>query len=121
MTAAPRHPNQPRWRLALAGPSIWFIYFMVVYLFVDGACHDGDAGFRLLGVNGVKFVAVGLTGVALAVSVAFLFRSHRLITVERTEPDPHHRDFDLIAWLLNVLFVAAVVIVGVPILVLAPC
>lgn len=104
------------WLALLAGPVIWFLHFMLVYLVVEAACASGASSFRVLGLPWVSFATLAATILA-AGAIAFLtMRAYRL----RGDEDAF-AVLTLAGVLLGLLFTFAVLFVGLPALFLRPC
>ena len=118
-TSPPRGAR--RWRWVLAAPVLWFVYFMVVYLFAEAACHDGSARFDVAGVDGVATITVLSTVLAVGLTVPIVSSAARRVLAADATGEREGRDLDLIALLLSGCFLLAIIAVGIPALVLQPC
>lgn len=121
---------------ALAGPVIWAVHFLLVYLLAELACRTGVLSGSLLGMTLLAWVTLTATLLALVVvgwvgvaafrdwqhrrGGAETRRSRRLDQASRIGGSPD--GFLVLAgWVLGLLFGAMIVLTAVPILVLAPC
>lgn len=101
--------------LFLAGPVIWFVYFMVVYLFAEAGCSPG--GLRVA-PSVVTWFTVAVTVIAAIATATLAFRAARSLG------EGSGGDWKLMRWggaILGGLFVLAILLVGAPALVFAPC
>jgi hypothetical protein len=121
------------WIQLLAGPVIWSAHFLLGYLLVEAFCQMGWS-FAILGLNGLSFILIVLTLLAVLGTVLFAVRSYRSwrnINRDRTLRDQFGDTsgwYDgpvefiyLSGFLLSVLFAATILIVGIPALFLQPC
>lgn len=101
--------------LFLAGPVIWISHFWLVYLVAEAGCApDGLA----LDPSGVTLVTVGATVIAVVATTIMGFVAGRDLG-NRADGD-----WRLMHWggaVLGGLFALAIVLVGIPALVFAPC
>lgn len=106
--------------LFLAGPVIWIVHFMVVYLLTEALCDS--PGSRIAGFPAASAVTVVATALAVLAVTVFSARAHqrwRASTAgQQEEPDAA---LALVGVLLGVLFLAAILFVGLPALALDPC
>jgi hypothetical protein len=121
------------WIQLLAGPILWSIHFLLSYLLVEAGCQAGW-NFSILGLNGLSFIVIVLTLLAVAGTVLFALRSYRGWR-DRHEDRSLRQEFrETAAWfegpvdfmyfsglLLSVLFAATTLMVGLPALFLHPC
>lgn len=119
------------WFLFLAGPTIWFTYFILVYALAEVLCKPlaGDAGAA--GLPLISIITVVATVVAALLAAAAAVVAYRRWQATRTAPDASAEDQErasmggnalvLSGFLLSVLFTIAVVLTGAPALVLRPC
>lgn len=114
----PRYVVEP-----LAPPVIWIVYFMVVYLFAEGACVMGWATKRWAGLPGVSAVTVLVTLLACASIAYFTFRSwHRWRDGGAEQATGSQtRSLGLMGFLSGLLFLLATLSVGLPALLMRPC
>jgi len=101
--------------LFLAGPVIWYAYFWLVYLIAEAGCTPGGLS---LDSAGVALVTVGVTVLAGAATT--------ILGVGAAKAIGHGRDgnWRLMHWggaVLGGLFTLAILLVGLPALVFAPC
>ena len=121
------------WIQLLAGPVIWSAHFLLGYLLVEAFCKMGWS-FTILGLNGLSFIVIVLTLLAVLGTVLFAFRSYhgwRNINQGRTLRDQFGNTagwYDgpvefvyLSGFFLSVLFAATILVVGIPALFLQPC
>jgi hypothetical protein len=113
--------------LFVAGPSIWFAHFMVVYLVVEAGCASGGFDPVLAGMNVLSFFTVACTAVAVAATLAMAERSRRLWrreAIDRSDwvdGDELEAGLALAGALLGVTFTIAILFVGLPAAFLEPC
>jgi len=127
--------SNPRtlWIQLLAGPVLWSVHFLVSYLIVEAACQAAW-NFSILGIQGLSFVVIVLTVLAVLGTVLFAFRSYRGwrdIHSDRRFRDQFREstgwfegpvDFMYFSgFLLSVLFAVVILMVGLPALFLQPC
>lgn len=143
---ARRGPPSKIWLIVLAGPVIWFAHFGAVYLLSEVACRFGLLEGEVLGLRALAVVVLAATIVAaagaLVPSVLAWRRWHHLVAsgigtppeqrgavsdrphpsgrVGAASPD-RDRSLAFVGVLLGVMFVLAILAVGLPALVLAPC
>jgi hypothetical protein len=114
-------------RLLLA-PSIYAIYFAVVYFFVEAACNGGpDSGPALGGaaINSIVLIATAVTTVVLllwtVVAFAGWWRVRRAGRAGQADR-PLVRDFyALVGFMLSLLFTLVTLATGLPALILDAC
>ena len=114
----------------LGGPVVWFAHFMVVYLAVETGCTGEGPGFRLFNPPVPTIVTLAATALATIACVGFAgwgYRQWRARTPDDAEGssgqdggDPR-RALGFAGFLLSWLSVLAVLIVGLPALVLPAC
>ncbi len=118
--------------LFLAGPSIWMAHFFVVYLVAEALCVVGVNAevLSLPLLSAATLLATALAVVATAVTTLLAYRRWR-----RTASVSHVADGDgssatqgehdaqiaLAGFLLGILFIVAILFVGMPAVVLDPC
>ena len=115
----PETPSSaPLWLPLLAGPVIWIVHFVAVYLLAEATCAAGrSAAMRFIGPEALVVAVIFVTVTAAAGTLVVALRAWR--RSRHTEGD-----VGLLAktgLLLALGSFAAVVIVGVPALVLSPC
>ena len=104
----------PALALFLAGPVIWIAHFMAVYLVAEALCTaEVDAG-TLLGLPTVTAVTL-LATVPAVLATALLAR-----WALRVSKGPHG-GLAFIGFLMGLLFVVALLFVGIPPVFLRPC
>jgi len=121
------------WVQLLAGPVIWSIHFLVSYLFVEAACQAGW-NFTIVGIDGLSFMVITLTLLAVLGTALFAFKSYqgwreshgdhslRDQFQERTGWFEGPVDFMYFSGLmLSILFAVVILMVGLPALFLQPC
>lgn len=101
--------------LLLAGPVLWSLHFLVVYLFAEAACTDEGRGIDAGRGPAVVWVTVVATVVGVLACAAAALWAHRRA---RVGPD---RELALVGALLSWLGVVSVLFVGVPALVVSAC
>lgn len=118
--------------LFLAGPSIWMVHFLVVYLLAEVFCAaDVDAEIRSLPVLSVVTLVLTLVAVAgAAVTTVLAFRRWRRAASDASVDDGHQRsassgehdaELALAGFLLGTFFIVAILFVGLPAAILDPC
>ncbi|MDQ3963341.1 MAG: hypothetical protein M3277_05430 [Actinomycetota bacterium] len=115
------------WVLFLAGPVIWFVHFMAVYVLAEAVCAAGDGGPRLLGLSLLALVTLVATVLAVGAALVFAVRAYR-VWRGRTDGssdwlagDERNGGLALAGWLLGSVFVVAILFVGLPAAFLDPC
>lgn len=127
MNGHPVQRNRLTWLLFLAGPAIWFAHFMAVYLLAEAVCAlDGDRT-EVLGLRPVALVTLVATAVAVGATLLLAAAAHRRWQGHR-DPGSDWLDGDdlnpgllLAGALLGLVFVAAILFVGLPAAFLDPC
>lgn len=123
------------WVVFLAGPVIWFAHFMVVYLVVEAGCTGGGPGLAVFDPPVPDIVTLATTAVAAIACVwCAVWAYRRWRGRAREQPsgvtddlaaDLEHGDRDgLLAFagfLLSSLSLFAVMLVGLPAIVLPAC
>ena len=115
------------WVLFLAGPVLWFTHFMAVYLLAEAVCAAGGSDTRWLGLRPVSIAT--LVATALAVLATGLlagrafgqWRQRRDPSSDWLAGDDLNPGLLLGGALLGVLFVVAILFVGLPAAFLVPC
>jgi Ca2+/Na+ antiporter len=118
------------WAQLLAGPVLWSVHFLISYLLVEAFCKMGWS-FTVLGFQGISFIVIVLTVLAVIATVLFSLKSYR--GWKRTNANYSLKDQfrDKSQWsegfvyfsgfLLSVLFAVTILMVGLPALFLHPC
>lgn len=125
------------WVAFLAGPTVWFTHFMVVYLVAEAGCTGGGPGLRLLDPPApvvVTLVATVLAAALCAAAAAWAFarwqESRRTLeaapdagqSLSGEFDDDHRRGaLGFAGFLLSSFSVLAVLFTGAPALFLGPC
>ena len=121
------------WVQLLAGPLLWSIHFLIGYLMIEASCRAGW-NFQILGMNGLSFMVIALTVLAVLGAILFGVTSYRgwrsantgrslrgqLRDTSRWSDDPAEFVY-FSGFLLSVLFAVTIVMVGLPALFLQPC
>ncbi|MBW3645844.1 MAG: hypothetical protein KY441_10110 [Actinobacteria bacterium] len=117
--------------LLIAGPSIWMTHFFAVYLLAEAWCAVGvDAKVLSLPLlSAVTLLATALAVVAAAVTTLLAYRRWRRTASTSHAGDDqsseteggHDAQIALAGFLLGILFIVAVLFVGMPAVVLDPC
>ncbi len=112
--------------LALAGPLVWAVHFMLAYLAAEGACRLNALGGSWLGLTGLGWFTVVVTVLALGLNVWAGWRAYRRWRAARAEHGAAKaaRPLDLAAlagWTLSLLFTVLIVLSLVTLVVLRPC
>jgi hypothetical protein len=119
----------------LAGPVIWSVHFMLVYLVAEGGCTGDGPGLRLFDPPVPKVVTLAATAVAAFASLAcaaWAYRRWRAVRHEQEAGEAADRPSDLderdsggslafAGFLLSLLSFVMVLFVGLPALVLPSC
>ena len=121
------------WIQLLAGPVLWSVHFLLNYLLVETFCQAGW-NFNILGLNGLSFVIIVLTILAILGTGFFARMSYRGWKARNT--DRHLKDqfregshwfeepVDFMyssGFLLSTLFAVTILMVGLPAIFLQPC
>jgi hypothetical protein len=126
-----------RFALAMfvAGPVIWSVHFLLVYLVVEAGCTGDGPGLTLFDPPVPKVVTLAGTAAAVAAALACAHWSWRRWQADAAEPPADeaadlaggHQDRDhggtlaFAGFLLSLLSVATILFVGMPALVLPSC
>jgi hypothetical protein len=121
------------WIRLLAGPIIWAAHFILGYLLVEAFCQTG-LNFNILGINGLSFILVAITILAVVGSGYLGLQSYRgwgnmnkgKSFRERFKQTAHWTDeavefMYFSGFLLSVLFTATILMVGLPVFFLRTC
>ena len=115
------------WALFLAGPLIWSVHFVGVYLLAEAACAEGGDGIEVLGLPVLSIVTLVATGVAVAMASMSTVAAHREWRTSTGAPRDWIAGSDtnaglaLAGFLLGLMFVVAILFVGLPAAFLEPC
>jgi hypothetical protein len=118
------------WFGLLAGPITWSVYFMAGYSLIEFTCKLGLLEFRILGLAALSAIVVGLTLIALLVTLYAGFLAYRnWQQVQEDEPDraqqsrpeENSRFMALAGMLLSGLFSLLILLTGIPTFFLPPC
>jgi hypothetical protein len=116
--------------LFLAGPVIWTVHFLVVYLVVEAGCTGAGPGLRLLDPPVPTIVTLAATAVAAVACLVSAALAHRRWRATRGAGDEEagglgapDRDGTLVfgGYLLSLLGFVMVLFIGLPALVLPSC
>ena len=114
-----------QWRLLtglLAGPVVYSLYFMAIYLLVEAACREALLQGELWGLNALRVAVVGLTIAAVVIMLALTFLTYP--GGRHTGREDARRNQRFMAqtglWLSG-FFVVVTLVTGIPILVLELC
>lgn len=105
------------WIALLSGPSIFFGHFVGVYLLAEATCRLGDATPRLLGLPWVDTAILLATAAALG---TIAFAAVRTRSALRRSAGEAGAELRIGLW-LDALFAVAVLLTGLPALVLPTC
>ena len=118
----------------LAGPVIWSVHFMVVYLVTEAGCAGEGAGLELFKPPVPTVVTLAATAVAAVACLGVAWWCHRQWRQVRSQPadgheqtparlEEYHRAGTLpfAGFLMALLGVVTVLVVGLPALVLPAC
>ena len=121
------------WIQLLAGPILWSVHFLLVYMLAETYCQAGW-NFSLLGLNGISFLVILLTILAVIATVLFGLRSYRgwrSFHTDRSLSDQFRESsawfqgpidfFYFTGFLLSTLFALVILFVGLPVIFLEPC
>lgn len=115
--------------LFLAGPVIWTMHFLTVYLVVEAGCTGDGPGLRVFDPPAPTIITLVATAVAALACLAAAVWAYRQWQADRHEradgrgsesPDPGG-SLALAGCLLSLLGVVTVLFVGLPALVLPAC
>lgn len=117
------------WLALLAGPVIWFVHFMVVYLVAEAGCTGSGPGLVVFEPPVPAVVTVAATVVALVACLGFarwaLHRARRGTPEgeadDETAARGRHDELASIGVLLSLLSAAAVLFVAAPVVVFPGC
>lgn len=113
--------------LFVAGPVIWTVHFMVVYLVVEAGCTGEGPGLGRLGPPVPTVVTLAATVVAVVACLACSGWAHRRWRADQAavagSPEPREGGGSLafMGMVLSLLGVVVVLFVGLPALVLPAC
>lgn len=116
--------------LLLAGPLVWTAHHLTGYLLVELSCRTGLLGGQIFGISVLRAVVIGLTIVALALTLYAGFRAYRnwQFTREDRSENPETelvigrtRFLAQAGLLLNIIFAAIILLNGIPALFLRLC
>jgi hypothetical protein len=110
----------------VAGPVIWSVHFMVVYLVTEAGCTGDGPGLRLFDPPVPKVVTLAATAAAAVASVACAWWAYRRWRPRNHEPATDEGgdrggSLAFAGFLLSLLSFVMVLFVGVPALVLPSC
>jgi hypothetical protein len=121
------------WLRLLAGPIVWAAHFLLGSLLVEAFCQTGLT-FNILGIDGLPFILVAITLLAVFSAGYLGLQSYRnwgnmnmrLGFMERTKVTKHWSDeavefMYFTGFLLSLLFTATIVMVGLPVFFLRSC
>lgn len=121
------------WIQLLAGPVLWSAHFVSSYLLVEAFCQMGW-NFSILGINGLSFILIVLTLLALIGTGLFALKSYRAWKNINQDHNLKDKLRETTRWsegplefmyftglLLSLLFTATILMVGVPAIFLRPC
>ena len=131
------------WAVFLAGPVIWFVHFVLVYMAVEVGCNGSGPGLRLLDARAaalVTLVATGVAALACLGAAAWGYRWWRRPgsteagggdtagaegrgsnTSDGGDSDDPRRALAFAGFLLSLLSLLSVLVVGLPALALQTC
>lgn len=117
--------------LFLAGPVIWSLHFMAVYLVVEAGCSGGGQGLEVFAPPVPTVVTLAATAAAFAASLVAAWLAYRGWRADRhatgpqdgtgLEPVDPGGSLALAGWLLSLLAAVHILFVGLPALVLPAC
>jgi hypothetical protein len=110
--------------LALAGPLIWAIHFMLGNLAAEGACRLNALGGSWLGLTGLGWFILTITALAFGLSAWAGLLAYRRWRSLAVEPGRNLRPSGLLAlagWSLSLIFTTLIALSLVQLVVLRPC
>lgn len=130
-TAATRHSLG----MLVAGPTVWFGHFMLVYLVAEAGCTGGGPGMAVFDPPVPAVTTLVATAVAAAACLWVAWWHHRRWRHGRrigaldtpggppagTDDDPDERPLSFVGLLLGLVSLVAVLFVGLPALWLTGC
>lgn len=131
MTATSKTETAPKVdRFALlfvAGPTVWFAHFVLIYVLADFGCQAGIAQSRIAGQDTLKVLIVLATIVMAMLTAAAAFVSLR--QWRRNKPDQpdngraeKRKQFtELISFVSNLLFTVVIIVTVLPVFFLSSC
>lgn len=121
------------WVRLLAGPIIWAAHFVSGYVLVKAFCQTG-LNFRILGIDGISFIFVAITLMAVIGSGYLGLQSYRSWGNMNQGKSVRNRFKESERWsaeavefihfsglLLSMLFTATILMVGLPVFFLRTC
>lgn len=106
----------------LAGPVIYSIYFMAVYLLVEAACRARLLQGTVGGLTGLQGAVVGLTVASVVITLALARFAYRDVQAATSvDAERNQRFMVQIGLWLSGFFVVVTLVTGMPILFLAVC
>ena len=118
----------PDWLSLLAGPLTWSGFFLIGYVLAEFGCKGGWLRGQIAGLPTASVVIAVLTVAALGLSIWAGWRTWRRWGAIRADPDAQlsrveerQRFMTLGGLLLSGLFSLAIVLTGIPAVVLEPC
>lgn len=113
--------------LFLAGPVIWTVHFLLVYLVIEAGCTGSGPGLRLFQPPVSSVLTLAATAVAAAACLMTATLAYRQWRTTRSlhrgairEPE-HRAALSFIGFALSLLGVVTVLFVGLPALFLPAC
>jgi hypothetical protein len=128
-TAPPKVPQISRdWATLLAGPLLWTGYFLIGYTLAEFGCRGLWLRGNIAGFPAISVILVALTLVALALSLGFVWRIWGRWRGLQRDPDAslnraeeRQRFMVLGGLILGGLFSLAILLTGIPALILEGC
>lgn len=113
------------WFGFLAGPAVYSLHFLTVYLLSEVACQSNWLQVSWLGLNAMVVVVVVITLAAALLNGYLGWLTYRNWQRLNAEPDGtagSYPDFmALVGTWLNLLFTVTILVTGLPALFLRPC
>lgn len=107
--------------LFLAGPVIWYLHFWLVYLLAEAGCVAGtDLASETMWSSQTKWLTVAIiatTAAAVALTAWFTLRAWRRWRTAQ----PSQGTLAFGGFVMGLLFMLAILMVGMPALVMPPC
>lgn len=113
------------WFIFLAGPVVYAIYFLAVYVLGEFGCFAGIQRLSVLGISPIRLGVMVLTLIAALATLSTgltAFRRWRRLHQGEADPDEDDPKFMLFVGLwLNGLFTATILLTAVPMLLGSAC
>ena len=114
-------PGTRLWLCAIAGISVWFLYFLAVYALHSIGCARGWNALSVLGVNALTFALGSLTLAALALIALSGWGGYRALAPADGDAARSRRFAAVLTLMLASLATVATMLVGLPVVIAPPC